>query len=279
MRAAVLGSPVEHSLSPVLHRAAYTELGLSQEWSYERIECVEAELSGFVRGCDHTWAGLSLTMPLKRVALELAEEVHEPASHVGGANTLVFDGGRCHAHNTDVAGIVAALREAGIQRVRTATVLGGGATAASAVAALARLGATETGAVTLLARDPNRAQGVVHAAERMSLHVDVAPLADITSHLDVDLVVSTLPSGAADPYASAVAASGADLFDVVYSPWPTAVAGAVRDAGRRVVSGFTMLLHQAAVQVELMTGVGNIPLEAMRCAGSAELERRSAAGA
>ncbi|TQN31269.1 shikimate dehydrogenase [Haloactinospora alba] len=279
MRAAVLGSPVEHSLSPVLHRAAYTELGLSREWSYERIECAETELAGFVRECDHTWAGLSLTMPLKRVALELAEEVHEPASYVGGANTLVFEGGRCHAYNTDVAGIVAALREAGIQRVRSATVLGGGATAASAVAALAGLGATDTGALTLLARDPNRARGAVQAAERMSLHVDVAPLADITGYLDVDLVVSTLPSGAADPYAPVVAASGANLFDVVYSPWPTGMAAAAEEAGRRVVGGFGMLLHQAVAQVELMTGAGNVPLEAMRRAGLAELQRRSAAGA
>ncbi|ASU84641.1 shikimate dehydrogenase [Nocardiopsis gilva YIM 90087] len=286
MRAAVLGSPIEHSLSPVLHSAAYTGLGLAGEWSYGRFECDEAGLPGFVAGCDATWAGLSLTMPLKKVALELADAADGLAVEVGGANTLVFREGRVHAYNTDVAGIMAALREAGIAEVRSATVLGGGATAASAVAALRGLGARAPGAITVLARDPARAAGVEEAAERMGLRIDARPLSEIEKHVDADLVVSTLPAGAADGLAPVVAAGRAPLFDVVYTPWPTELARAVAEgaptdtggpaAGRTVVGGFPMLLHQAAVQVELMTGVEQAPVEAMRAAGEAELRRRAA---
>ncbi|CAM3821478.1 shikimate dehydrogenase [Nocardiopsis rhodophaea] len=285
MRAAVLGSPIEHSLSPVLHSAAYKALGLAGEWSYGRYECDEAGLPGFLAGCDRTWAGLSLTMPLKRVALELADEVDTLAVEVGGANTLVFREGRVHAHNTDVAGIMEALREAGTTEVRSATVLGGGATAASAVAALRGLGARTAGAITVLARDPARAAGVEEAARRMGLRIDVRPLSELEKHVDADLVVSTLPAGAADRLAPVVAGGRAPVFDVVYSPWPTELAravagGAATDpggtaAGKTVVGGFPMLLHQAAVQVELMTGVERAPVEAMRAAGEAELRRRA----
>ncbi|MDA8372362.1 MAG: shikimate dehydrogenase [Nocardiopsaceae bacterium] len=274
MRAAVLGSPVAHSLSPALHTAAYAELGLAQTWRYDRFDCDEAFLPGFLKGCDDSWAGLSLTMPLKRAALDLADEADRSAQEVGAANTLVFRSGRRHAYNTDVHGIEAALREAGIDRVRSAAVLGGGATAASAVAALRGLEATAAGAITVLARNPARAAGVVAAAERMALPIATAPLERIERYLDVDLVVSTLPAGAADPYAAVVAQSGAALFDVVYSPWPTAIATAVAAMGQPVVSGFAMLLHQAGAQVELMTGVEKAPIEAMRAAGAAELRRR-----
>ncbi|RCV53013.1 shikimate dehydrogenase [Marinitenerispora sediminis] len=278
-RAAVLGSPIAHSLSPVLHTAAYAELGLAAEWEYQRHECGESGLAAFLDGCDASWAGLSLTMPLKRVALALADTVHEPAAAVGGANTLVFRDGRRHAHNTDVAGIVAALREAGTTRVRTATVIGAGATAASALAALRELGATEPHAVTALARYLGRTAELSAAAERMSAVVAFAPLTDIERHLDVDLVVSTVPAGAADHLADVVAAGRAAVFDVVYAPWPTPLAAAAAGAGRTAVGGFEMLLHQAAVQVELMTGAERAPVEAMRAAGLAELRRRAAAPA
>ncbi|KIH97429.1 shikimate dehydrogenase [Streptomonospora alba] len=276
MRAAVLGSPVGHSLSPVLHTAAYSALGLAGEWSYGRFECAEEGLAGFVKGCDDGWAGLSLTMPLKREALRLADEAEPVAREVGGANTLVFGGGRRRAFNTDVHGIAAALREAGVQRVSSATVLGGGATAASAVAALRGLGAVQDGGIAVLAREPARAAGVVAAAERMGMRVTTAPLARIGGFLDADVVISTLPGGAADAYADAVADCGAAVFDAVYTPWPTALAAASHAAGRTVVSGFVMLLHQAARQVELMTGLRPAPVEAMRAAGLAELDRRAA---
>ncbi|WP_017590429.1 shikimate dehydrogenase [Nocardiopsis ganjiahuensis] len=273
MRAAVLGSPVAHSLSPVLHSAAHAAMGLT-EWSYGLFECDEKGLAPFLDGLDRSeWAGLSLTMPLKRRAMELAAEVTELATAVGGANTLVRAGEGWAAHNTDVEGIATALTEAGVPAPDGTVVLGAGATAASALAALRELGAT--GPVTVLARDTARTGEVTAAADRLGLSVGVAPLADIDRYLDADLVVSTLPSGAADAHAERLAACRADLFDVIYAPWPTAAAEAVTARGGRVVGGFPMLLHQAVAQVRLMTGVEDVPVGAMRAAGEAELLRRS----
>lgn len=278
MKAAVLGSPVGHSLSPVLHRAAYAELGL-REWSYGLFECEESGLGAFLAECDESWAGLSLTMPLKKRAMELADKVDDLATRVGGANTLVRGGGAWCAYNTDVGGIVEALAEAGLDGPRTVAVLGAGATAASALAAFSRFGrgAVDGGGpeVVLLARDTGRAANALAAAERLSLDLTVAGLDEIGRHLDVDLVVSTLPPGAADAHAAALARSRAALFDVVYAPWPTAAADAVAARGGTVVGGFPMLLHQAVAQVCLMTGIEDVPVEAMRAAGGAELLRRS----
>ncbi|WP_285728495.1 shikimate dehydrogenase [Nocardiopsis sp. ATB16-24] len=275
MRAAVLGSPVAHSLSPVLHTAAYTAMGLD-EWSYGMHECAEEELAAFLGGLGDEWAGLSLTMPLKRRALDLADTVSDLSRRVGGANTLVRRGGDWQAHNTDVAGIAEALTEAGVGAPRSAVILGAGATAASALAALVSLGLSSP--VTVLVRDPRRTEDLVAAARRIGHPLEVGTLSEAGERLDVDLVVSSLPSGAADRYADLVAASRADLFDVVYAPWPTRVAAAVAARGGRVVGGFPMLLHQAVEQVRLMTGVDDVPVKAMREAGEAELARRSGGG-
>ncbi|MFD0686311.1 shikimate dehydrogenase [Actinomadura fibrosa] len=270
-RAAVLGSPIAHSLSPALHRAAYAAMGLDA-WSYDAVECGEDGLAAFLDGLGPDWAGLSLTMPLKRAALKLADSVSDLALKVGGANTVVLRDGRRHADNTDVYGIVTALREAGLGAPGSALVLGGGATAASALAALAELG---LGEAVLAVRTPDRAAEAAAAGEQCGLAVRVATLDDLAAHLPVDLVVSTLPGRAADAFAEPVAASGAALFDVVYAPWPTALAAAVGRAGGTVVGGFEMLLHQAVRQVELMTGRDGVPVAAMRAAGEAELARRS----
>ncbi|MEV0594784.1 shikimate dehydrogenase [Nonomuraea cavernae] len=281
MRAAVLGSPIAHSLSPHLHRAAYTAMGLTG-WSYEVFECDEAGLPAMLgrlrpvrgEGPDDAdaWAGLSLTMPLKRAVLPLLDTVSELAVEVGGANTVVFRDGAAHGDNTDVHGIKQALAEAGVPAPRSATVLGGGATAASTLAALRDLGLPSA---TLLVREPARAGETVEVAERLGLALAVETFDKLDARLQVDLVVSTLPGGAADLHAERLAAVPA-LFDVVYAPWPTAAATAVRAAGGTVVGGFAMLLHQAVRQVELMTGRADVPVEAMRAAGEAEIVRRAA---
>ncbi|XRQ15888.1 shikimate dehydrogenase [Actinomadura welshii] len=273
-RAAVLGAPIAHSLSPVLHRAAYAAMGLDG-WSYEAVECGEEDLPGLLDGLGPEWAGLSLTMPLKRVALDLVDSVSDLAVRVGGVNTVVLRDGRRHGDNTDVHGIVTALTEAGVKAPRSSggtLVLGGGATAASALAALATLGVQEA---VLAVRTPERAAGAAAVGERFGLAVRVTALGDVAEHLPAELVVSTLPGRAADAFAGPVAASGAALFDVVYAPWPTALAAAVGKAGGAVVGGFEMLLHQAARQVALMTGREDVPVAAMRAAGEAELARRA----
>ena len=275
-RAAVLGAPIAHSLSPVLHRAAYAAMGLD-DWSYAAIECREEDLAGFLDGLGPEWAGLSLTMPLKRVALGLVDEVSDLAVKVGGVNTVVLRDGRRLGDNTDVHGIVTALTEAGVEVPGPGgappLVLGGGATAASALAALAALGAKEA---VLAVRSPERAADAARVGERFGLAVRVTTLDRVAGRLSAGLVVSTLPGRAADTFAGPVAASGAALFDVVYAPWPTALAVAVEKAGGTVVGGFEMLLHQAVRQVALMTGREDVPVAAMRAAGEAELARRAA---
>ncbi|MBM7477284.1 shikimate dehydrogenase [Oerskovia jenensis] len=262
--AAVLGHPVAHSLSPVLHSAAYRALGLDG-WEYSAVDVTEEELASFVEGLDERWAGLSLTMPLKQVVLPLLDHVEPLADVVGAVNTVLFQptgsGRTLVGANTDVHGLVAALREGlGDRPVGSAVVLGAGATAASTLAALAELGCT---APTVLVRSLGRTGGLQRAAHRMGVAPRFAVL-DPASPLvaQADVVVSTLPSLAADPVAEAVAASvGAGgaaprgvLLDVVYDPRPTALSRAWEKAGATVVGGERMLLHQAAEQVRLMTG-------------------------
>ena len=275
MKAAVLGSPIAHSLSPVLHHAGYAALGLD-DWTYTAIECAEAGLPALLDSCGPGWAGLSLTMPLKRAVLPLLDTVDPVATATGGANTVVFDDGRRHGYNTDVAGMVAALAEAGVTAPTSAVILGAGATACSAVAALRDLGLTT---VTVAVRDPARAGALRSVADRLGLAVTLEPLADRGAGQlpPPDLLISTLPAGAADFLVEGWVAgvpAPACVFDVVYAPWPTRLARAMREAGATVVGGFELLLHQAGGQFELMTGQG-APLEAMRRAGQAELDRGS----
>lgn len=275
-RCAVLGAPIAHSLSPALHRAAYAALGLD-EHRYTAIECDEAGLAALLDGLDASWSGLSLTMPLKRAVLPLLDEVSDLARAVGGANTVTLRDGRRIGDNTDVAGIVDALTEAGADRPGSAVVLGAGATACSALAALRDMGA---GDVTVLARDLGRTAQLRDAARRLGVRPRITSLDRVTDHLGADLLVSTLPSGAADAFA-ALLETGCPpaVFDVVYAPWPTALGTAACAAGATVVGGLPMLVHQAARQVELMTGVPRLAspvVAAMRTAGEAELTRRVA---
>jgi shikimate dehydrogenase len=272
-RAAVLGSPIAHSLSPVLHTAAYAALGLD-DWTYTAIECDEAGLPGLLAACDSRWAGLSLTMPLKRAVLSLLDRTEPLAVEVGGANTVVFSGGQRHGYNTDVPGLVAALAEAGIAAPPGATILGAGATACAALAALR---ATGLAAVVVQVRDQARACDLLAAARRLGLAVELRPFGSQVR--PGDLLISTVPAGAADFYAERAVdprARPSAVLDVVYSPWPTPLAIAAAQSGVVVVSGFDLLLHQAARQVELMTGLEPAPLEAMRAAGQSELARRAA---
>jgi shikimate dehydrogenase len=277
MKAAVLGQPIAHSLSPVLHRAAYAALGLA-DWTYDLVECDEAGLPAYIGSRGPEWAGLSLTMPLKRAVLPLLDHVDHLAAATGGANAVVFRPEGRYGYNTDVQGIVDALTEAGAPVPASVTIIGAGATACSALAAVGELGAP--GADVVL-RDPARAAGLLATADRLGLKVRLRPWKDLTQDLAVvpDLVISTVPAGAADAYAQwlrRTQQAPPSVMDVVYHPWPTALAQTAAAAGAAVASGYAMLLHQAAAQVELMTGKP-APLEAMRAAGERELARRAAA--
>jgi shikimate dehydrogenase len=265
-----------HSLSPVLHRAAYDALGL--DWSYDAIEVDEAGLADFLGGLDESWRGLSLTMPLKRRLMDLlgpTDEVDRWARLAGAANTLVLGPSRIAA-NTDVPGAVAALRPVG--PFRRAVVLGGGATSGSVLLAIAELGCESA---TVLARSADRAADTVAAAGRhpAGMAVEVVELPSSGSPPGgasgrADLLVSTIPAAAQTASLVAALAEVPAVFEVVYDPWPTPLAAAALDSGRVLVSGLELLVEQAALQVRLMTGVDEVPLEAMRAAGERALAAR-----
>lgn len=271
IRAAVLGSPIEHSLSPVLHRAAYQELGLGDR-SYDRFEIDEAALPGFMARLGPEWAGLSLTMPLKRAIIPLLDEISDTAASVETVNTVVFtEDGRIVGDNTDIPGLLAALGEQGVQKVESAAVLGAGATASSALAALARIC---TGEVTAYVRSEARAAEMREWGERLGVDVRTADWSRAAEALAAPLVIATTPAGATDELAASVPAAAGTLFDVLYDPWPTPLAAAWTQRGGKLLGGLDLLVHQAVLQVELMTGCPTAPLAAMRAAGEAALRAR-----
>ncbi len=264
MRAAVLGSPIAHSLSPALHNAGYAASGLT-DWHYERFELQASELAGFLAGLDEDWRGLSLTMPLKEACLDVAAETTALARRARAGNTLVRlpDGGWL-ADNTDVPGIVDALRPAWQSDWHRVAVLGAGATARSALLALPALGVL---AVDVYARDPAKATALEGWAPA-GVEVAVRPFDEWVSG-EQPALLSTLPGGAADSLELAGPRSGL-LFDVVYAGWPTPLAQQAEAAGMTVVGGLDLLVHQAARQFTLFTG-REAPLEAMFAAGRAAL--------
>lgn len=285
-RCAVIGRPVSHSLSPVLHRAAYRAVGL--DWTYDPVEVGSGDLAEFLDGLDETWRGLSLTMPLKRTAVPLLDELTERARQALAANTVILEGGRRIGHNTDIPGAARAITERHTGPLDSAIILGGGATASSTLLALADLGCRH---VTLVVRDSRRAMETVEAAGRHPAPPEVevrmfgpatgpatGPTTGPTTGTTLgaaDIVVSTIPAEAQIPDIVALAADVPVVFDVVYHPWPTPLASYAIREGRTLIAGLDLLVHQAVLQFNLMTGRDETPLDAMRAAGERELKRRS----
>ncbi len=269
-RCAVLGSPIAHSISPVLHRAAYAQLGL--DWTYDAFEVTEEGLEGFVSGLDASWRGLSLTMPLKRRVVPLLDTLSDRAEQAQAANTVVLEAGTRTGHNTDIPGAAAAVRERYDGPLRSAVILGGGATATSTLLALADLGCPH---VTLVVRNERRAADTVAAADRHPARPEVEVLRFGARPPEADILVSTIPAQAQSRPVVALAYDVPVLFEVLYDPWPTPLAAFALGRGRTLVSGLDLLVHQAALQVELMTECGRAPLEVIRAAGERELARRA----
>jgi shikimate dehydrogenase len=242
----------------VLHRAAYAALGLN--WTYEAIDCGVDDLPA-VLADRADWTGFSATMPLKHALLDVAVEVRARAASIGAANTLLAGPDGWIADNTDAYGIAASLAEHDV-RPNSVTLLGAGGTAQAAMAALPDLGVHEW---TVLVRNPSRAIALTATASRLGVRLSIDTLTDGHPALAAELVVSTLPPNAADGYAARAWSSGQAVLDVVYQPWPTTLASAASADGATVISGALMLLHQAAEQVQLMTG-RDAPVEAMRAA-------------
>lgn len=271
MRCAVLGDPIEHSLSPALHRAAYDVLGL--DWTYDALRVPAGGLAAFVGGLDETWRGLSLTMPLKREVIPLLTSQDAWTRMSGAANTLLLDhdGGR-HGLNTDVPGALAALDQATHAHLDSAVVIGGGATATSVLLALAERG---LGQATVVARNLGRAQAVLNAVGRHTHPPRLRLLAwDELGRLDADIVVSTVPVQAQSEALLEAVRDVPLVFDVLYDPWPTPLARAATTDGRTVIGGLDLLLWQAVDQVRAMTGRFDVPVEVMRAAGEAGLAER-----
>ena len=247
----MLGDPIGHSLSPVLHRAAYAAWGLA--WDYDAHRVPAGGLGDFVDRLGPEWRGLSVTAPLKREAARYADIVSPTVTMAGVANTLVHDGGRWLADNTDVPGAEAALRERWASEISAATVLGAGATAVSAGLALAGLGAVR---IRLMVRDSSRAAEAVAAIRRhpATPSVDVVSLHD--GEVVGDVVVSTIPATAQTADLVDRCAGTPVVFEVLYHPWPTPLAESVlqRRKDRVLVTGLDLLVHQAALQFEQFTG-------------------------
>ena len=277
--AAVIGSPIEHSLSPVIHRSAWAQLGVDG-WEYRRLEQDADSLPRFIGGLGDDCAGLSVTMPCKQAVMPLLDVIDPLASAVGAVNTVVPSSGVLAGFNTDVTGIASAIRRACSQADRalptSAVVLGARATASSALAALGELGIVTS---TVAARRFGGPGSVVAASSRLGVSIDQVLWSDRDAVLlaisGADLVISTLPAGVADPLAELMTVrEGQILLDVVYSPRETALRSAFERNGGIVAEGTDMLIFQAAAQVQLMTGRAP-KTDVMRGALEAELARRA----
>lgn len=261
VRAAVLGHPIGHSKSPALHGAAYGKLGVDIE--YSAIDVTVEQLPAFMAAvrAEPNWCGLSVTMPLKSAMVAEVDEVRGAAAHLGVVNTVAFERARTVGYNTDVAGIVGAVRYAGVALEPSAAILGGGGTSAAAIAALVELGAARA---AVFVRDASRASEAKAAAAAVGLPIDVLPLSGAAGAIAASqLVISTLPPRAADGIAAELAeVPAADslrqagvLLDVAYDPWPSRIATAWHERGGVVVPGLEMLLYQAVEQVRLFSGL------------------------
>lgn len=253
--AAVLGNPIRHSLSPLLHRAAYSSLGM--DICYRKIKITENQIADFLLQLPDVCCGLSVTMPLKQVIIPSLDQLDGMAKVTGVVNTVVFSGGGIKAgFNTDVHGIITAIREKQEERIlKTAVVIGSGATACSAMAALAHLRIPE---VSIVARNTAKSGNILQKSAKMGLYPKFIPL-----HLEkpakiavetADLVISTLPKMVADHFFYQLTPRSEQmLLDVVYNPWPSVLVQRFENVGATIIPGWLMLLHQAVMQVSLFT--------------------------
>lgn len=250
-RLAVLGSPIGHSLSPRLHSAAYDTLGLP--WSYGAAAVTGDALAAFLDSCDDSWRGLSLTMPLKRDVVPLIDTLDRIATLTGVVNTVLFDRGTRRGFNTDVAGITRSFRRAGVQHLNDVVILGGGATAASALVAAAELGAASA---RFWLRTPAKATALKELGDQLGVAVEARSFTDVAGGMGApDAVISTLPNGSViDLVFSEELRTDSVLFDVAYEPWPTTLAAAWEEVSAPVIPGIEMLLEQALVQVRIFVG-------------------------
>jgi len=253
IKAAVLGSPIAHSLSPVLHNTAFKLLGL--DGSYQAIEVTSGGLADFLSNQGSNFDYLSLTMPLKEEVLAIAESssitVDPHSLQIQSTNTLIRDGVKWRASSTDGSGFIKALANAGYDHFDSVLILGAGGTARAVAGALDEIAAN----VAVMGRSVRRNAGIAACFKKVDPEFIIwNDSIDLRSY---DLVVNTTPSGAADLVAENIPSKVEGLlFDVLYKPWPTLIARRWADAGGEVIGGLELLLYQGIDQINLIHPLG-----------------------
>jgi len=243
----VLGSPISHSRSPALHRAAISSLGIDA--AYGSTEVTESELAGFLESLDDTWVGLSLTMPLKQVVRPMLTRECATSTLTGAVNTAVRRQDGWEGYNTDVWGATTAIRQQWGTEFRRAILLGSGATASSLVVSMHDLGVES---LDIVVRDPSRTDDVQAVARHLGIDARVAPFGQSLD--SADLLVSSLPASAVLTPEILGGLNAVALFDVVYQPWPSALGKEWAARGLESISGLHMLLWQAVRQARIFYG-------------------------
>jgi shikimate dehydrogenase len=247
MKGAVLGSPINHSLSPRLHNALYKFLEL--DGSYEAIEVKSGELSQFFAERSDEFNYLSLTMPLKEEALALDVSIDDATRRIQSANTLVSVNGSWILSSTDGSGFIQALAHKNLRNFSSVLILGAGGTARALAGALDSLSSS----ITVLGRSSTREDALSNAIQ--SANFTYRRWEQSLDFEEFDLVVNTTPAGAADLLAENLSSKiTAPLFDVIYKPWPTVLAARWQDCGGLVINGLELLLYQGIDQVEKVIG-------------------------
>ncbi|MCS4535172.1 shikimate dehydrogenase [Corynebacterium sp. HS2168-gen11] len=252
-QAAVLGSPIAHSRSPLIHTAGYRALGLD-DWSYTAHECTAEQLPAFVRQAPETYRGFSVTMPAKFAALAFADTVSDKAALIGSANTLVRTADGWFADNTDCEGALGALQTLELALPSTnssAVIIGAGGTARPVFWALAQLGFSK---ITIVNRSDRRAE-FIELAHALGVTVDCTSFDDATVPALIEqssVVVNTVPAAGIAAYTDILAQ--APVFDVIYDPFPTPLMQTAAQRGFPVAHGYHMLVHQALGQFLQFTG-------------------------
>lgn len=244
INAAVLGSPIAHSLSPLIHSLAYEYLGLTAH--YEAIEVKAGALTKFLNQTDKNC--LSLTMPLKEEAMKVTDVISDVATRISCGNTLSLNEGVWSLTSTDVSGFDNALRMHGIDTVDSVLIIGAGATARAAIASVSAI----TKSVSVVSRNSEREAAINKAS---GINVSYLPWKLTDEINDADLVINTTPNQAADFFLSGIDKPRGTLFEVLYHPWPTAISRAWSETQAQVIDGLDLLIHQAIAQVEIFSGV------------------------
>ncbi len=249
VQCAVIGSPIAHSLSPFIHRLAYRLAGIEDRYRYDAIEVTSDKLDDFLSTIhSSSWAGLSVTAPHKQAVVSWGKG--DPiVTLLQAANTVVIEDD-LSLYNTDVSGMIAAIHSLGIDRIDTAAIVGNGATARSALAAVSSLGARH---VTIVARDTDKAARVLSPlAKVLNVEVTICTAHDLTGH--TDLLISTIPTRHSREFASQAVQSSDAVFELVYSFYPSMLNAVAEEEKVAHLDGIDLLVHQAVDQIRLMTG-------------------------